>query len=214
MANHKFADPNVSDPLSEPTLNRRLWAAYKALGMTRRDFARALDAGENLVTYWDTGKTTISLVYLIKAARVVGYSLDELVHGRSAEHMRSLSAEQIRTLLDDAGASYAQRDALSELMRTQPAEPLSAAYVRGFLRSFARAARDQVQHDAALKRAQRGARNAHETALAKAQGLQPLDYAVLRDTSSGTAKAPRKRAKVVARRPRERLPTSTPDTKR
>lgn len=53
MANKKWAEPNVADPLSEPAFNRRMWAAYLAAGFTRAQFARALDARDALVWEYD-----------------------------------------------------------------------------------------------------------------------------------------------------------------
>lgn len=80
----KLAPPNVDDPLSEPTLNRRLWALYLRLGYTRADFARALGKQYPVVSRWDTGEYAMNLADLKEACILLGVSTDDLIYGREA----------------------------------------------------------------------------------------------------------------------------------
>lgn len=82
----KRPDPNVANPLAESSVNRRLWAAYLAKGYTRQSWSTLLGVSYTTVDNWDTETSTPGLDFLIKAAPLVGYSLDELCFGRLASH--------------------------------------------------------------------------------------------------------------------------------
>lgn len=186
MANKKWAEPNVADPLSEPAFNRRMWAAYLAAGFTRAQFARALDARDALVWGWDTGKTTMTLPYAIKAAALVGYTLDELAHGHAASTPTSaskrlpldtpLTHEAVRALLHEIGAREDAIRALGEYDATPDGryQPLTPTFVRAFIRTYL-AARDDdgLSHALALSRAIGEATNARAHAKAFEERRRP-----------------------------------------
>jgi len=74
--------PNAEDPLSEPTVNRRMWAAYLSRGHSRAEFARMLGVNYNAVQNWDRGDNQMSLDTFLKACQLLNYSSDEIGYGR------------------------------------------------------------------------------------------------------------------------------------
>jgi hypothetical protein len=80
--------PNVLDPLSEPTIGRRLWAAYLRAGYTRASFSRALGVSYPTVDKWDIDRSIIDTVNLMEASQLVGYTMDELCFGRRTQRKR------------------------------------------------------------------------------------------------------------------------------
>jgi hypothetical protein len=132
--------PDKNNPLGEPTPQRRLWAAYLARGFNRASFARALGAAYSSLDNWDTGITAMSLETFARAARLVHYSLDELVHGVPAGpsvpagHLLGalpppaapageveLPMERRRALLTELGASGDERATFGAVHDVEPA---------------------------------------------------------------------------------------------
>jgi transcriptional regulator with XRE-family HTH domain len=212
----KFRTPNALDPLLEPTLNRRLWAAYLRAGYTRASFARAMDVGYNLVQAWDTGRSGIGLPHLMRAQEIVGYTLDELCYGKDGSavlrerEIRSLDADGLRRLLDDLQATGDQCAALGEL-RATPAgsqQRYTPVFVREFFATFSAwmQSKQLAGLDGAMRRQQAiayglaAAVNAAAKAEAIAAGRRTL----------AVEPTPKKR-KARVRKKVARLPTAAPD---
>lgn len=144
--------PNVDDPLSEPTRHRRVWAAYLARGMTRREFAQKIGTNYHTVNRWDAGAAVMSLEMLERCVPLLGYSMDELSFGRKGAPARiqhteaPLSEAQIRRLLDQLDIDPVTRAAFGE-HAVSPAgryQTFTGAYVEGWCSTYA-ATSDEVQ---------------------------------------------------------------------
>lgn len=187
--------PNVDDPLSEPTRHRRLWAAYLAAGLTRRQFAQLLDTNYHTVCRWDMGAAVMSLEMLERASKVVGYSMDELCFGRGdapeapppapqpvqqippvrqREPEVPLSDAKVRALMDKHDVPAATRAAFG----THAVSPegryqtFTASYVEAWCAAHAETG-DPVE-------ALRAAVNARATGEAVAAGVAPVSAGALR----------------------------------
>jgi transcriptional regulator with XRE-family HTH domain len=150
--------PNIADPLSEPTRHRRVWAAYLAAGLTRREFAERLGTNYHTVNRWDAGAAVMSLDMLERAVslRLVHYSMDQLCFGRAAapslgtEPARArelpLAEADIRALFDAQRVDPATRAAFGE-HAVSPAgryQTFTASYVEAWCAAYA-ATRDETQ---------------------------------------------------------------------
>lgn len=107
---------NVADPLSEPTRCRRVHAAYLAAGLTRREFAAALDTNYHTVCRWDAGAAVMSLEMLERAVPLLHYSMDELCFGRAGAPAAPKSTPQRETIMTEA-----EIRALFDRQRVDPA---------------------------------------------------------------------------------------------
>lgn len=205
----KWREPNKDNPLAEPTLNRRLWAAYLALGWTRADFARRMEVGYNLATGWDHGTHGISLAHLIKASELVGYTLDELVFGVSSERRKSggeasLNRDQLVALLDELRANADQCRAISEHLESSSGrlQRCTRTYVSTFVSAYADARRANKSHVDAKRAAATLAGEARDRVDALDAGRRPLDPDVLRAAYAENLQA----AKPKKRKPRKQPP--------
>lgn len=82
MLRNKLVPPNVLDPLSEPTPNRRVWGSYIQAGFTRRTFAEALGVRYSQVNQWDGDHQEISLPHFVRIVETVRlYGLQDYVFG-------------------------------------------------------------------------------------------------------------------------------------
>jgi DNA-binding XRE family transcriptional regulator len=82
--------PNHLDPLSEPTIVRRIWAAYLKAGHTRASFAREIDVSYQTLDRWDTGEVLPSLEHVMLVASKLGYTVDQLCYGHRAPAQSSV----------------------------------------------------------------------------------------------------------------------------
>lgn len=149
--------PNVADPLSEPTLHRRVWACYLHRGYTRAAFARALGTSWSVVQTWDLARSPnggMSLASLIKVARVLGYTTDELCFGHQPPVGREpvLDASGIMKALAECNASAAARAAFAEHLTTTAAryQEVTRSYVHAWVGGWAAHAGSASPEDEAL----------------------------------------------------------------
>lgn len=77
--------PTGEDPMGEPTLQRRLWAAHISRGFSRHKFARALGVHGSSVVTWCTGERDPDLRQLIAVSLLLDYPLEQLVFGRQGQ---------------------------------------------------------------------------------------------------------------------------------
>lgn len=77
--------PTPDDPMGEPTLQRRIWAAYMSRGFSRHKFARALGVHGSTVVTWCTGERDPDLRQLIAVALLLDYPLEQVVFGRPGQ---------------------------------------------------------------------------------------------------------------------------------
>jgi hypothetical protein len=216
----KYKTPNALDPLAEPTLNRRLWAAYLAAGYDRAGFARAMDVGYNLAQAWDTGRSGINLQHLIHAAEIVGYTVDQLVYGKAGSaaqreaEVRSLDADGLRVLLDALHASGDACAALGEL-RASPQgqhQRYTPVFVRTFVITFSAwiAHKDlaRLEPDVRRKQAIAYGLTAAIQALAQAEAVAGGRRMLPRAADGGTAT---KKRKARVRKKVARIPTAAPE---
>lgn len=100
-------EPNKDKPLAEPSLNRRLWAAYLHRGYTHADAARMLGIHYTGLHNIVTGKSGVpKLQTLILASQLFGFTLDELVfgHERPTGAEVELTRDGVKALLLKLGA--------------------------------------------------------------------------------------------------------------
>lgn len=181
-----LGEPNRNDPLSEPNIGRRLWAAYLRAGYTRSTFAAALgesSAEQRPPTYativrWDKGGSP-DLATLARAAQLVGYTLDELFYGHQRPTVKriedNLTVDAIIALLDELGATSDQALALAR-WRQSPAgmyAKITRSYVTKFLEAHA-AMVGTVPDDELLIIAAQAGRDARVLAEAIARGVKPV----------------------------------------
>jgi transcriptional regulator with XRE-family HTH domain len=181
--------PNVADPLSEPTRHRRLWAAYLAAGLTRREFANKLGTNYHTVNRWDSGVAVISLDMLEKAVVLVRYSMDEICFGRagapSAQRQHApvpevpLSEADIRALMDAQRVDATTRAAFGEhaVSPVGRFQSFTPAYVEAWCAAYA-ATRDESQ-------ALQAAANARATTEAVVAGVGSVSTEQLRAALRG-----------------------------
>ena len=77
--------PTGEDPMGEPTLQRRIWAAHISRGFSRHKFARALGVHGTSVVTWCTGERDPDLRQLIAVSLLLDYPLEQLVFGRQGQ---------------------------------------------------------------------------------------------------------------------------------
>jgi transcriptional regulator with XRE-family HTH domain len=71
--------------MGEPTLQRRIWAAYMSRGFSRHKFARSLGVHGSTVVTWCTGERDPDLRQLIAVALLLDYPLEQIVFGRPGQ---------------------------------------------------------------------------------------------------------------------------------
>lgn len=115
--------PNAADPLSEPTLARRVWAAYLQRGYTRKTFAAAMETTYAVVHGWDHGAQSrgISLKKLQRASQLLGYSMDELCFGKQTAIGGEpvLTAREIVALVNSLRCDDDTRQAFKEHLQAE-----------------------------------------------------------------------------------------------
>jgi len=190
MPAHKsLPEPNSADPLSEPTVNRRVWAAYLRAGYTSRaDWARALGVARYQNTIeWDKETKGYDLATLARAADLVGYTIDELVHGHRPAAQRVVEPALVTDAdlidaLNTLGATPEQREALAE-WRLSPAgkfADVTLTYVRRFCAAYSNARRKGAEHASAIVEANNSARHARVLSATVARGGRPVSTSALK----------------------------------
>lgn len=180
MTREWLVRPNVDDPLSEPTFNRRVWAAYLRAGYTRKTWAKAMGTSYTHANNWDSGKKVHSLAYAERAARLTGYTVDQLLHGyggtEGSEH--SLSEREILTVLDELKASDEACRAWGKFRRSDAgvAQRSTRSYVVAFVQTYMTERAAKESEADAVRKAMRMAANAR--AVADAAALGPVEEEV------------------------------------
>lgn len=211
----KYPEPNRLDPLSETALNRRVWAAYLHAGYDRTRFAAAMGVQYSLVSHWDTGKHAMSLAHFMRAAELVGFTMDELAHGHTHGHTGTrvaqgpegaLSVDAIRALLLAVNATTEQISALGEHQEsaTGRLQPMTRSYVLAFIATYAARVESGKTHAQALKLAFAEAVNARAAIAAHDSGRRPLG------ANGASGPGGRKRAPTPARKRPARVVIAKP----
>jgi hypothetical protein len=186
-------DPNAADPLSEPTVNRRLWAAYLNRGFNRRSFSRAMGSAYSTVDDWDTGKRMPQLDNLIRAREVLEvFTLDELAFGHNPPQQqrieKELGRDAIKLLLReltagiDPATALDWMEALGEYERSAAGQytMFTRSYICAFIDTYASARADGEPRKRAVELAKTIAINARATVEAVAMRLLPVSEEQLR----------------------------------
>lgn len=178
--------PNVQDPLSEPTLHRRIWAAYLAVGYNRATWADALDMSYKAVDLLDTGKNYPRLGTLMRMQELIGvFTLDELVYGRNPPRLNrteaELSTDAIKALLHEMKASVDAIEALGQHVESPAGkfQRYTRSYVVAFMDRYQLARDEGLDRAAAIDAAKQTAANARANAEAVAARLKPVSAAQL-----------------------------------
>lgn len=186
--NRSRPDPglNLADPLSEPTLQRRLRAAYESQGWNRYKFAKALSVAYSTVDAWDEGKAEPKLKNLIDALKLLkGYDLNGLVFGHrglpEAGTEPRLTDDALRAVLDELGADEDSRAAIGEWQASPRGkfQPWTRSYVLQWLTTHIAARQAGADADAAQREAANAGLNADDLAKAAAMGVQPVTVGAL-----------------------------------
>jgi transcriptional regulator with XRE-family HTH domain len=190
-------EPNRSDPLSEPTMRRRLWAAYLRAGFNRAQFARALGVRYATVQGWDNETATPDLETFARAAKLVEFTLDELMYGPSRAKASRLEVElardAIKELLVELDATDTQRVALGE-HEMSPAgryQRFTRTYITAFVAAYDAHTQEGRKHDDAIARAMVEATRERALADAVARGIKPVSGEALEAIN-----APRRTGKI------------------
>lgn len=198
----KYPQPNALDPLSETAINRRVWAAYLRAGFDRASFAQAMGVRYNLVSHWDTGKHSMSLAHFMRAAELVGLSMDQLAHGHAGTRAprqpeTALSDDGVRALLHELKATHDQIAALGEHRASAAGmlQPFTRTYVTRFCAVYKTAVDGGKPRSKAIALAMVEAVNARAQVAALDAGRKPLlPAAVGGEGKTGKIAKPRKRA--------------------
>jgi hypothetical protein len=171
--------PNKDDPLSEPTVGRRLWAAYLRAGYSRRTFADELDVPYGRVDGWDTDKHQPHLEVFGRACRLVGFTPGQILYGRddevAAPRAPGLEPQDVKKLLDSIGASPDQRRALAEYVDSAAGryQNLTATFVIAFVEAYAKQIAIRKTHDKAIESAAAVATDAAAKVEARSVNARP-----------------------------------------
>jgi len=175
------ADPNTQDPLSEPTLNRRLWGAYLAAGYNRSTWAKRTGITYPTANNYDHGKTPVPLDHLMHAVELFGgkYTLDDLAYGyaqRSRRDEPELPPEAIKLLLSELRATSDQIEALGEYAQSPAGkfQRFTRTFVAAFVDRYGLAIKEGMTRTAAIDAAKKTAHNARANMQAIADRLQPV----------------------------------------
>lgn len=184
MPAHKsLPEPSVADPLSETTLERRVWGAYLRAGFSRAQWGRALGIKRyQTLIELDKAERPWELNALAAAAQLVGYSLDQLYYGHAgrvnghATRSAALNADGIVTALNELGADDVQREALAEykLSRAGMYASVTREFVEVFIATFTACTRRGMSRANALIEAASNGRNARMLGGTVAAGGRPV----------------------------------------
>jgi peptidyl-tRNA hydrolase len=79
----KLETPSADgDPMLEPTIGRRVWAAYAKAGYNRHTFAAQLGIYYTTLQRSDAGSSQLTLALLMRAALLLGHTMDDLCFGK------------------------------------------------------------------------------------------------------------------------------------
>lgn len=70
------------DPMREPSMGRRIWAAYLKAGYNRYTFSAQLGVFYSTLQRSDEGMSTLSLALVCRASLLLGHSMDDVCFGR------------------------------------------------------------------------------------------------------------------------------------
>lgn len=180
----KWSEPNQDDPLSEPTFNRRMWAAYLRAGYSRMTWAKAVATSYGNALDWDKGIRTPELGTAARMSELVGYTLDELIYGHAGSAARraaelTLTERELAGVLDAVKASDELCQAWGEF-RLSPAgvaQRVTRTYVMSWLQAYESARGASQSMKDARATAIRAAANARAIVDAHAAKLKPLKQA-------------------------------------
>jgi hypothetical protein len=202
----KYEEPNKLDPLSEPTLNRRVWAAYLRAGFTRASFAAAMGVRYAHVHHWDLGRHVMTLPHLMRAATLVGMTLDQLAYGHAGratppQPELPLTDDGVRAVLFELNASEKQMTALAEHRASTVGayQPFTRTYVTSFVSTYQEAIDAGRKHALAMRLAFVAADNARAQLAAMDAKRKPLQRSdgPLVQPMAATERKPRKRVARV-----------------
>lgn len=177
---HRVA-PNVDDPVSEPTVGRRLWAMYLSRGYNRNTWAKMMDVAYLTVDRWDMGTHLPHLDQLKRMSELLGYSLEEVAYGYdvpSAGKANPLSLEDKANLLRELRATPDQAKAFSDFDdspagRQLHRRPHMRAFIATFIEAYQTSRRTGATHVDAITVAKEVAANARANVEAVAFGAEP-----------------------------------------
>lgn len=194
------SEPSRTDPLSEPTVNRRIWGAYLEAGFNRSSWSGALDMSYQGVDLIDSGKVVPLLATLVRMQELIGkYSLDQLVFGHhppTAKRLEPvLSNEAVTALVYQLRCDQETRAALGEFSDSSEAKylRLTRTYVTAWTERYASAHAEGLDRKDATAEAVRHAEAMQTKADAVAAGVRPVTPAQLAAAGKVLQRSKRKR---------------------
>lgn len=129
---------NLASPLSEPTRQRRLMAAYKQRGYSRQAFAEQLNVAYSTLRAWDLGIHTMPLDIFCRACALVGYSVEEIATGQRVpppSEPRLTTDDEVRAVFDELGTPPGVRARFAEHIASPAGryQTITRAYVSGYV---------------------------------------------------------------------------------
>lgn len=152
-------DPNISDPLSETTVQRRIWASYLAAKYTRFSFAAALNVPYSTVDNWDKGTSIPSLPLLVRVAELLEVPIQHLIYGHRGGPGDGrevvLTQTAVMELLAEAGATKEARAAYAahETSDAGRYQERTRSYIIAWLSAYEAARKNSASHDEAADEA-------------------------------------------------------------
>lgn len=186
-------DPNIDDPLSNDTFHDRFHAAYRAAGYNRAKFAEKLDINYHALDAIDQGKAMPKLPLLAAAAKLVGYTMDELYHGRQGRPAEGTSrAIPAVTAVTAVTASMKLAGVSGELLAVQLGH-VTPAFVSAFAGAYSQAIDAGATQDAAFRVAlvfADKARAFDDAMKLTAQGARPISPDALTEAAEQLRREP------------------------
>lgn len=180
-------DPNIADPLSETSVQRRIWASYRKRGFTRFSFAAELNVPYSTVDNWDNGKSLPSLPLLMRVSELLEVPINNLCYGhrggpgdgREAE----LTQSAVKELLAELGATKEARAAYAahETSDAGRYQERTRSYIIAWFGAYDAARKNKASHDEAAAEAVTQAMAARSLSGALASGGQRISREELRD---------------------------------
>lgn len=188
--------PSAIDPISEPTLNRRVWGLYLNRGYDRAKWARAMEVSYSVACRWDNGGIQMSAANLARAAQVLAVSADDLLFGRGGRPQPDVAIDHllVRAALDAVDAQPESRARFAAHVDSPEGryQVITPHYVHRWVQTYETELRAGTRADQAAARAFAEAVNAR-AAVAAAATSSGAD-------GGGTA------SQRKPRKPRARLP--------
>src|SRR5262245_45613138 len=180
------SEPSREAPLTEPTMNRRIWGAYLEAGWNRNTWADALGMSYQGIDLIDSGKSMPQLPTLMRMQELIGkYTLDELVYGHNPPTMKrfepELTHDAVKAVLWQLACAPDTLEALGDFTESASGKyvRLTRSYVVAWSERYQLARKEGMPRQSAIDVAKQIASAAQAHADAIAAQVKPVTPAQL-----------------------------------